>query len=73
MSSLYFVFVFMCYLCEKSYKLITIQYYIVKCVSLVPRLTLLDLGTNWTYEWALGMGLTCSYVGNLCVSLPRVS
>ena len=73
MFSLYFVFVFMCYLCEKCYKLITIQYYIVKSVSLVPRLTLLDLGTNWTYEWALGMGLTCSHVGNLCVSLPRVS
>ena len=63
----------MCYLCEKCYKLITIQYYIVNCVIWVARLTLLDLGTNWTYEWALSMELTCSYVGDFCVSLPRVS
>ena len=29
------------------------QYYIADCVSSVPRLTLLDLGTNWTFEQAL--------------------
>ena len=39
----------MYYLCEKYYKPITVQYYIVSCVSWVPRLTLLDLRTNWTY------------------------
>ena len=33
----------MYYLCEKYYKPITVQYYIVNCVSWVPRLTLLDL------------------------------
>ena len=33
----------MYYLCEKYYKLITVQYYIADCVSWVPRLTLLDL------------------------------
>ena len=41
----YFVcfFFFTYYLCEKSYKLITVQYYIADCVSWAPRLTLLDL------------------------------
>ena len=41
---------FMYYLCEKYYKPITVQYYIANCVSWVPRLTLLDLRTNWTYK-----------------------
>ena len=50
MFSLFFVFVFMCDLCEKYYRPITVQYYIANCVSWVPRLTLLDLQTNWTYE-----------------------
>ena len=40
----------MYYLCEKYYKPIIVQYYIANCVSWVPRLTLLDLQTNWTYE-----------------------
>ena len=43
------------YLCEKYYKPIEVQYYIADCVCWVPRLTLLDLWTNWTYERALGM------------------
>ena len=43
----------MYYLCEKYYKPITVQYYIADCVSWVPRLTLLDLRKNWTYECAL--------------------
>ena len=47
----------MYYLCEKYYKPITVQYYIADCVSWVPRLTLLDLRTNWTYELALGTEL----------------
>ena len=55
--SLFFVFVFMYYLCEKYYKPITVWYYIADCVSLVPRLTLLDLWTNWTYECTLGTEL----------------
>ena len=33
----------MFYLCEKCYKFITVQYYIVNCVSWVSRLILLDL------------------------------
>ena len=45
----------MYYLCEKYYKPITVQYYIDDCVSWVPRLTLLGLRTNWTYECALRM------------------
>ena len=39
------------------YKLITVQYYTANCVSWVPRLTLLDLQTDWTYEHALGKEL----------------
>ena len=45
----------MYYLCEKYYKPITAQYYIANCVSWLCRLTLLDLGTNGTYECALKM------------------
>ena len=47
----------MYYLCEKYYKSIIIQYYIVNCVSWVPRLTLLDLWKNWTYKHFIGMQL----------------
>ena len=47
----------MYYLCEKYYKPITVQYYIADCVSCVPRLTWLDLQTNWTYERALRIEL----------------
>ena len=36
------------------YKLITLLYYIASSVSWVPRLTSLDLQTDWTYEHALG-------------------
>ena len=50
---------FMYYLCEKYYKLITVQYYVADCVSWVPRLTLLDLWTNWTYKCTLGTELIC--------------
>ena len=54
---LFFVFIhFLCNLCEKHYKAI-IQYYIAYCVTWVPRLTLLDLWINWTYECALGIEL----------------
>ena len=44
-------------LCEKHYKPIVAQYYIADGVSWIPRLTLLDLQTNWTYEHALGKEL----------------
>ena len=43
----------MYYLCEKYYKPTTVRYRIADCVSLVPRLTLLDLQTHWTYICAL--------------------
>ena len=42
-----FLFVFMYYLCEKYYKHITLHYYIADYVSWVPKLTLLNLWTNW--------------------------
>ena len=47
----------MYYLCEKYYKPITVQYYIADYVSWVPRLTLLDLRTDWTFECSLGTEL----------------
>ena len=40
-------------MCVKSIKKhVTVQYSttVADCVSWVPRLTLLDLGTNWSYE-----------------------
>ena len=43
----------MYHLCEKYYKPLRVQYYTANCVSWVPRLTLLDLQTIWTYECAL--------------------
>ena len=45
----------MYYLCEKYCKPTTVQYYIVNCVSWVPRLTLLDLqmcSRNRTHSYA---------------------
>ena len=53
MFSLFFVFVFMYYLCENYYKPIIVQYCIANCVSWVPQPTLLDLWTSWTYKCAL--------------------
>ena len=38
---------------------IIVQFYIADLVCWVPRLTLLDLGTNWTYECTLGKKLIC--------------
>ena len=38
---------------KNTIKPITVLYYIADCVSWVPRLTLLDLQTHWTYECAL--------------------
>ena len=47
----------MYYLCEKYYEAFIVQYCVADCVSWVPRLTLLDLQINWTYERALGTEL----------------
>ena len=58
--ALFFVFVLlMYYLCKKNYKLIAVECYIADCVSWVPRLTLLDLWTNWTYKHAFRTELIC--------------
>ena len=58
MFSLFFVCLFcMYYLCENYCKPITVQYYVANCVSWVPKLTLLDLRTSWTYEHTLGAEL----------------
>ena len=44
----------MYYLCEKHYKPITVnKYYIVSCLSWVPKQMLLELWTNWTYNEVL--------------------
>ena len=53
-------------LCEKYYKPIIVQYYIVDCVSWVPGLTLSDLWTNWTYTFTLRMELICM-LGIYCI------
>ena len=50
----YFLCLFsMYYLHAKYYKPITVQYYTAHCVSWIPRLTLLDLQKNRTYEHVL--------------------
>lgn len=52
--SLFFVVFFLCIICVKYYKPITVQYKIADCVSWVPRLILLALWTNrdfQTYSW----------------------
>lgn len=51
----------MYYLCVKNYKPITVRYYIADCISWVPRLTLLDIRTNWTYKYTVGMELICMW------------
>ena len=38
---------------------VTVQYYIVDGVSWVPRLTLLDLQTNWIYKCTVGTEHVC--------------
>ena len=62
---LFFVFVFMYvytyHSCKKYCKPIAVQYNIASCVIWVPRLTLLDLQTNWSYECSLGTGLDHVY------------
>ena len=45
---LYFLYFLMYYLREKYYKPVTVQHYIGDCVSCIPRLTSLNLQTNWT-------------------------
>ena len=46
-------------------RLIAVQCYIADCVSWVPRLTLLDLQTNWIYEHSLRMELVLTQ-GTYC-------
>ena len=71
---------FMYYLCESYYKPITVQSYIANCVCWVPRLTLLDLQINWTYEYTLDFilgdskitaGGDCSHEIKRCLLLGR--
>ena len=56
------ILISMCYLCEKYYNSITVQCYIVDCVSWVPRLVglmdKLDLGMH-------PQNGTCLHVGDL--------
>ena len=51
------IFVFYVLFVWKYYEPLTVKYYVVSCASWVPRLTLLDLQTNWTWEYALGTEL----------------
>ena len=71
-KNVYFLcLLFMYHLWEKYCKPIAVQYYTVDCVSWVPRLTLLDLRTNWTYEHALGTELIRMY-GTYCTKQERM-
>ena len=56
----YLLFVFYVLFVWKYYKPITVQDFIANRVSWVPRLTLLDLQTNWTYGCT--QNRTCSYI-----------
>ena len=56
----------MWYLCEKYYTATTVWYYIAACVSWTPGLTLLDSGTNWTYNGALRVALV-HMEGTYCI------
>ena len=50
--------VFLCITCVKCIiNLLRYSTIIVNCVSGIPRLTLLDVGTNWTYQHTLGREL----------------
>ena len=68
MFSLIFVHFLYVLLYFKYYKPITAQYYIANGVSWVPRLTLLDLRTNWTNKHALRTELVRIYKGVTIVS-----
>ena len=62
LKNVYLSVCFLCtyYLCKKYYKPITIQYCIADYVRWIPRLKLLDSGTNWTlldYEVTLRIEL----------------
>ena len=54
------MFIF-CLLFVYYFDYITVQYYTADCISWVPRLILLDFGTNWTYQCSLGIELICMY------------
>ena len=59
----------MYYLCGKYYKPIIVQYYIADYyVSCIPRLTSLDLGTNWTYDYTFKTELI-RMQGTYCTSV----
>ena len=62
----YFLCLFYYVVCEKYCKPITLQYYVHNRASWVPRLTLLDLQVNWTYEHALRMELV-RMEGTCCI------
>ena len=66
----FFGLLFMSCLCEKYYKPITVQYYIVSCVSWICRLTLLDLMNELDY-WTHSQNRTHLYIGCFLNSLKN--
>ena len=60
----------MCYVSEKHYKPITVQYYTADSISWVPRLTLLDL-QNWTWESTVRTELVWMWGLTVSVSLSN--
>lgn len=65
----YFVFVFYALFVYKAFRPFTVQYYLADCVRFIPRLTLSNLQTNWTWAQHSQKG-TYSYVGNLLYFQP---
>ena len=62
----------MCYLCEKFYIPITVQYYIADCVSWVPRLTLLDLQSELMTALSKQNSFVCRgllYYSDVCLRM----
>ena len=66
----FFGLLFMSCLCEKYYKPITVQYYIVNCVSWICKLTLLDL-MNELDCWTHSQNKTHLYIGCFLNSLKN--
>ena len=67
----HFCLFFMYYLCDKYYKPITVQYHVANCVNWAPRLTLLDLWTNWTDDCVLRVEFVCTLGTNYSLRMYR--
>ena len=67
----YICLFFMYCLCEKSYKPITVQYYIADCISWVPRLNFVELSNKLDLQ-TRSQNVTCLYVEGLTVLVYKL-